>query len=91
VENDHVNCIVCGSIVNIIEVEGPNHAFWKCMRDEECRENLTNQEKDVSNVGNNRSGSDGNGWGIGYITESVYRCRKCGRPEGAELVEACQC
>lgn len=85
-ENDHVNCIVCGSIVNIIEVEGPNHAFWKCMNDDECRENLTNQEKDVSNVGNNRISP---GWGIGY--PDAFRCKRCGKPEGSILVEACQC
>lgn len=44
---DHVSCIVCGSIVNIVEVDGPNHPFWKCMNDSECRENLTTQQ-DVS-------------------------------------------
>jgi len=41
---DHVSCIVCGSIVNIVEVDGPNHPFWKCINDSECRENLTTQQ-----------------------------------------------
>lgn len=31
--SDHISCIVCNSIVNIVEVDGPNHKFWKCLND----------------------------------------------------------
>jgi len=60
---DHVSCIVCGSIVNIVEVDGPNHPFWKCINDSECRENLTTQQgvsTGDTNVRREHSNRDGN-------------------------------